>query len=39
MFSSNSRIIRPLQAKTLHLLTATPALNRIEDVKSFGPLA
>lgn len=39
MYSSNSRIIRLLQGHALHLLTATPALNKIEDVKSFGSLA
>ncbi|KAK4148807.1 hypothetical protein C8A00DRAFT_38602 [Chaetomidium leptoderma] len=37
--SSNARIIRLLEADALHLMTATPALNKIDDVKSFGSLA
>ncbi|KAK3295121.1 uncharacterized protein B0H64DRAFT_474136 [Chaetomium fimeti] len=39
MCGSNSRIIRLLEANALHMMTATPALNKIEDVKSFGSLA
>ncbi|KAH6640436.1 hypothetical protein F5144DRAFT_599134 [Chaetomium tenue] len=38
MTATNSRIIRLLQGKARYLMTATPALNRIEDVKSFGSL-
>lgn len=37
--SSNARIIRLLEAKALYMMTATPALNKIDNVKSFASLA